>query len=329
MILRTKNNSGIILFVVLWIMVILTLLTIGLGWQTHVELTLAKNFKGKIQSKYLALSGLNYAIDVIKKDKNNKDLHKPDIFNLQIISKQIPLETGYFQVASFIDEESKININAISQNNYQILVNLLQQLGVDQETATTVSCSVIDWIDNDNDIFNSSCGAENSYYQDLGYNSKNQPFDSVEEMLLLRGMNKNIFQKIKNFITIYPAHGAFLIDIDTAPEEILKAFAESFVGAQTNTGIEDANSLVRNIMEYRKTLTDSNATTQERAIEANKINLNPKENTIFLMMQAQRQRSPQYFNIHVIGTDQLSQASTEITATLQRNDFSVLSWHRN
>ena len=66
---KVENNSGIILFAALWILVILSLLAVGLGWQTHVELTLAKHLTGKIQSKYMALSGLMYVLDKIKKDK--------------------------------------------------------------------------------------------------------------------------------------------------------------------------------------------------------------------------------------------------------------------
>ena len=327
--LKAKNNSGIILIVVLWIMVILTLLTIGLGWQTHIELTLAKNYKGKIQSKYIALSGLSFALDIIKKDNRNTDLHKPDILNPQVYSKTVPLGTGYFKVVSLQDVESRINLNALDPNNYQILVNLLEKLGTDHETAMTISCSVLDWKDSDNNILNPPYGAENDYYKDIGYVSKNKNLDSVEELLLVRGMNKDIFQKIKNFITIYPTNGSLLINLDTAPEEVLRVFAESFAGAQTNTDTEDADSLVNKIMEYRDTLTDNSATAQERAIEANKIGLNPKENVIFLMMQSRRQRTPQYFNIDVIGVDQQSQASTEITTTLQSKDLTILSWHRN
>ncbi len=329
MMLRTKNNSGIILIVVLWIMVILTLLTIGIGWQTHIELTLAKNFRGKVQSKYIALSGLTYAMDLIKNSTNNKDLHKPDVLNSQVFSKTIPLGTGYFKVKSIQDVESRINLNAIDPNNYRILTNLLEKLGIDRETAMTITYSVIDWKDTDKTVLNPPYGAENDFYQEIGYNAKNQPLESVEEILLIRGMNKDIYQKIKDFITIYPTSGALLINIDTASEEVLRAFAENFAGPLTNTSIEDASSLVDKIMEYRRTLTDTSTTAQERAVETNKMSLNSKENSIFLTMQSQRQRTSQYFNIQVVGVDEESQASTEISTTIQIKDLAVLSWHRN
>lgn len=329
MIKISKNNSGIILFAVLWIMVILSLLAIGLGRQTHIELTLAKYFNAKIQSKYMAYSGLTYAIDLVKKDNMNKDLGKRDVFNPAVYSKTIQLGSGYFKVIELQDEASKININAITPTNYQILTNLLMQVGVDEQTSLTIASSVVDWTDTDNTTFNPPYGAEEDYYQRVGYSCKNQAFDSIQEITLVQGMNKNIFQKIKDFITIDPVQGPLLINLDTASQEVLRAFAKSFTGPQTNTSLEDADSLVNNIMEYRKSKDSPNESAQDRAIEANKMNLNSKESAIFLMMQAQRQRIPEYIHIHVQGIEPTTKASTDLTATLQRSDYSFLRWHRN
>ncbi len=310
-------------------MVILSLLAIGLGRQTHVELTLAKHFKGKIQSKYIAFSGLIYAIDLLKKDTLNKDLIKPDVFNPEIFSKPFKIGSGSFRIVQLQDEESKININAVTTTNYLVLSNLLTQVGVDEQTALTISSSVIDWIDDDTTVFNAPYGSEDETYKPLGYESKNQPFESVQELLLIRGMNKNIFQKIKDFITIDPAQGPFLINLDMASVEVLHAFARSFCGPQTNTSIEDADNLVEKIMDYRKTLNSINSTAQERALESNKISLNSKESAIFQMMQSQRQKTPQYIHIQVTGIDDTTKATTDLHVTIKRNELSLLHWQRN
>src|SRR3989338_5016593 len=71
-------RSGTILVSVLWILVILTVLTVSLGRNTHVELSLVKHAVGKLKSKYIARAGFVYALDRIRKDTADADAAKRD-----------------------------------------------------------------------------------------------------------------------------------------------------------------------------------------------------------------------------------------------------------
>jgi type II secretory pathway component PulK len=52
------------------------------------------------------------------------------------------------------------------------------------------------------------------------YRAKNSNFDVLEELLLIKGVNNNIFEKLKDYITIY---GDGRVNINTASKPVLLA----------------------------------------------------------------------------------------------------------
>ena len=83
-----------------------------------------------------------------------------------------------------------MNINTVSEKT---LRNILTQLGLEGEKRDIVADSILDWRDPDD--FIRINGAENDYYQSLKepYNCKNGNLDSVEELLLVRGVTPELF----------------------------------------------------------------------------------------------------------------------------------------
>ena len=68
--------------------------------------------------------------------------------------------------------------------------------------------AVKDWVDTDQDVFK-QVGAENDFYsgEHRGYPCKNAPFDSVAEVLLVRGVTPAIFAKMREYVTVFPQQG--------------------------------------------------------------------------------------------------------------------------
>jgi type II secretory pathway component PulK len=89
------------------------------------------------------------------------------------------------------DEASKINVNAVMQQDSsgQTLQNMLLQL---PNMTQDVVDAVIDWIDADEQP--RASGAESDYYSGLTppYNTKDGPLDSIEELLLVRGVTPQL-----------------------------------------------------------------------------------------------------------------------------------------
>jgi hypothetical protein len=116
------------------------------------------------------------------------------------------------------DEEGKININMLEA---KVLSPFFQKAGgMEQEQADEVSYAIVDWRDTDDSLSHPEYGAESDYYEDLDtpYESKNYKFESLEELLLVRGVTPELFEKVKPFITIY---GTGVVNINTAPREVL------------------------------------------------------------------------------------------------------------
>jgi general secretion pathway protein K len=69
----------------------------------------------------------------------------------------------------------------------------LTNLGVEGEARDIIVDSILDWRDADD--FYRIHGAENDYYQSLKepYRCKNGNFDSIEELLLVRGITPALF----------------------------------------------------------------------------------------------------------------------------------------
>ncbi len=354
---RLKNNSGIILVLVLWIVVILSLLAFGLSRKTSIDLALTKYMVGQVKAKYIALAGLIYALNQVKQDSQDettrfldtlyqcgislKDKTTEDIF------KHIPIGEGYFTVSyrspkassqdnviyyGLQDEERRININALNEESYLVFKQLIILLGVDEDKAETIASSTVDWHDEDSAVTHDPAGAEDSYYMRLSkpYHCKNSPFDSIEELLLVKGMTTEIFDKIKDYVTIFPKKGNLLINFDTASEIILRSLARGTVIPGSTTSLEDADSLVKKIISYRKGEDGQEMTEDDQIVDMNKMGISvDKEYVVLVMLSKYKTNMSKFLRVHITGVDDSTLIQANIEAIVQRDNLSTVYWYRD
>ncbi len=84
-------------------------------------------------------------------------------------------------------ESAKLDLNHASDAQLELLFTPLL-LDLQVENAPELIAAILDWRDEDSEAREG--GAENEYYNDLepAYNAKNGPFDTVEELLLVKGI---------------------------------------------------------------------------------------------------------------------------------------------
>ena len=89
-----------------------------------------------------------------------------------------------------MSESGKVNINIVSES---LLRKIIGQFGLEGEAKDVVVDSILDWRDPDD--FYRVNGADNDYYLSLKepYYCKNANFDSIEELLLIRGVTPDLF----------------------------------------------------------------------------------------------------------------------------------------
>jgi general secretion pathway protein K len=103
---------------------------------------------------------------------------------------------GQGTVSLSMDElESKININRADE---QLLKQVLTTQGADANEISVVTDSILDWLDPDDNT--RPAGAESDYYlgQTPSYYAKNAPIDNLDELLLIKGISRDMFTGISS-----------------------------------------------------------------------------------------------------------------------------------
>jgi len=256
-------TRGAILIIVTWILAIMTLFAVGIGFRMGLEIKLTRYNLDRLKALYIAKAGINKAVtekweEYVEGRSLGVDAFSERWANDKEHFKNAKVGGGTFTLSyspheqdrsdkeiflyGLEDETSKININ--SDKGLPILRNILLSSDMDLEQAESIVASIEDWRDEDDTPKLSggiSSGAEDSYYQTLEqpYSTSARDFIDVKELLLVKGITEKIFYDILiDNITIF---GDGKININTANIDVLSA--------AIGIGYPE---LASKIMEYRK-----------------------------------------------------------------------------
>jgi len=164
------------------------------------------------QARSLAISGVHFAAAALA-DANTVNAWNGNVFDNPSAFRNVSVNAddrlrfaGRFSLPSpppvddalngstqtrfgVLDESSKINVNALvatsADRAYEILLKL-------PNMTEEIADAIIDWIDTD--VEARANGAENEFYGGLsnGYRCKNGPLDTLDELLLVRGVTPQL-----------------------------------------------------------------------------------------------------------------------------------------
>ncbi len=217
---RVSSIRGMALLMVLAVVVLLSIIVAGLWESTQPGWDESTLSRARFQAGVLAESGANIAShpDVEPGD----DALRHDFGNGRTYEVRITTEGGRILVNDLADEKI---LNAVRE--------LFILWGVDANSAAIAAESIADWIDTDSD--QRSNGAENPFYAALDYEEfpPNQDFTSLEQLLFVRGMDQvaKIQPLWRDYFTVY---GDGLIDVNSAPAQLLEAFFGTTADAAVN-----------------------------------------------------------------------------------------------
>ena len=203
-----QRENGIALFLVLWVLTLLSVIVGEFCYAMRTEVNITRNFKEEIQAYYIAEAGLYFAVtEFIKAEKSPQkapDMEEEEEAKIRWrINADIPaieFEQGWFKV-NIGNESGKININKATLGLLKILLN---GFDLEEETQNIIVDSIMDW--RDKDKLHRLNGAEDDYYNSLPepYECKDGDFESLEELLLVRGVTPEIFHGgLKDMVTIF------------------------------------------------------------------------------------------------------------------------------
>lgn len=190
-----RGERGVALIVVLWVIMVLSLLIGGFAFSMHVETQVASFGRKEQKAAALARAGVEVArwqlLEHLKSPKDGGfDALNQAWFTNEEFYVNHALGDGTFSV-QVEDEEQRLPINQLTEEQW---LRLFEALGVEATEGEAMMDCILDWTD-DNDLHRLN-GAESDYYLQLPqpYRAKDGPFDRVEELLLVKGMTRELFE---------------------------------------------------------------------------------------------------------------------------------------
>lgn len=190
---RANRRHGVALLVVLWVLVLLTLITLSHAGEMRSELRLAVRGAEELQARTLAESAVELAIAALREDDVVGDDLAASWRDDETRFRSIAMEGGRVWVWfgehdpgdgrelrwGVRDEASRLNVNVATRDQ------LLAIPGMDEELAD----AILDWRDGDAEP--RELGAEVEFYAllDTPYLPKNGPFETLEELLAVAGFD--------------------------------------------------------------------------------------------------------------------------------------------
>jgi general secretion pathway protein K len=264
---RLLNNRGVALITVLLIISILIAVAVELNRSSRAEIYDAANVSDGIKLTYIAKSGFYAGSALLINFRHDYVSLRDEWANAELLSAkaQTLFPDGFFVVA-IEDEAGKIPLNTLVGSNNQfnpdiknILINLLKlpEFGLDERKALDIVEAIKDWIDADEEF--TGGGAESSYYASLDppYTAKNKPLDCIEELLMVKGITKELFAGTKEkpglaqYLTIY---GDGYININTAPALVLRALSPQIsadIAGKMDEYRKNTGNILSNILWYQ------------------------------------------------------------------------------
>jgi general secretion pathway protein K len=248
-----NNQRGIALIIALLMVSIIVAVTIQWNRSTRSEIYEAANLSDGIRLRYVAESGFYAGEAILLADKNGYDALTEDWAKTEMLALKSEglFENGSFNL-SIEDEGGRIPVNRlVAGNGYnapirEMLLRLLTgpSFRLSRDQAGEVVDALKDWIDADDEV--TGAGAEGRYYAGLDrpYAAKNAPLDCIEELLMVRGVTRELFYgtgETSGLATCLTVFGDGKININTAPKPVLRALSAEMT--------EDA---VKRLDDYRR-----------------------------------------------------------------------------
>jgi len=197
-------RRGIVLLAVLVVVVLLTLAAYQYAELMTAEYQAVDSYRRSAQARAFAESGIHYTAALLASQPVNTQ-DNAQAFGARLVQPgDHPRFQGRFSIVAaagpdegagfrygVIDEGGKLNLNALLtlDSSGQIAHDMLLKL---PNMTEEVVNAILDWIDPDDTP--RANGAENSFYstQDPAYRCKNGPLDSLDELLLVRGVTPQL-----------------------------------------------------------------------------------------------------------------------------------------
>lgn len=338
------NNKGVVLIMVLWVLLVLSLIAWGLSRRSSLEVSVLETYRGKLLSYAAARAGVNNMLDLLQRTPSDKDTlystgisidktkSPVDIFS-HIDAGQNAYAIVQWPARNFNtggdkpqleyglrDEAGRINVNAIGISNYQILSALLQLKGLSQGNGDKLALAIVNYTG-----VNAAVSDNNSFMSlnNSVLKPKNRHYDNILELLEVDGMTKEIFDKIKDDLTVYGnSQNGLWINTDTANNDVIQSVANA--AARLNPSVNTAD-IISQACTIRDGADGQSFTSDDGIGSIASVN-DP------IWPAVLQEGSSNYYRARVVGVDGNSGARTVLDVVIHHKQGApgeIVSWQRD
>ena len=242
--LRYKQK-GVALITVMLILALATILAVSMSSRQQLDIHRTANIINFEQAYQYVLGAESWTKQILKRDlEDNKTDSLDDDWAKAL--PPLPIEGGQM-TGQVEDLQARFNLNNLVKDGkpnklyIERFKRLLRNIGLNEDIAVVI----VDWVDTNEETGFS--GAEDNEYLNStpAYRTANQPMDDVSELLLIKGVGFEAYEKLRPFVCVLKSEVE--INVNTASPEVLSSIVNDIT-------FEDAKSLVeeRNKETYKK-----------------------------------------------------------------------------
>ncbi|MBK7002137.1 MAG: general secretion pathway protein GspK [Rhodoferax sp.] len=196
-----QNHSGVALVLVLWVITLLSVIAGNFAYSMRSEAQIASNLLHVAQAQAQADAGFHRALfELLKPPTDLQRWQANGVEHLFVLD-------GFELRVSILDESGKIDLNVAPA---ALLKGLFKSAGLSEEASTELLEKV-----RPTNATNASNAANIT---------PPKPFESVDDLQKIEGMNAALFQKLAPALTVYSGLG--IINAQVAAREVLLAIPD-------------------------------------------------------------------------------------------------------
>lgn len=219
---EVSRRRAVVLPVVLLVIALLAVIGAMFAFHVHADVASLRAVEARLQTRLAAEAGVEYVKLMLRTSRldrarwydNPEELNRvlvwgdgtaPQDWGLTRENKDLgvayrfsivaddPTDDEEFTRFGITDESSKLNLNKATSDQLNVLVRIATS-GDSEIDPQAIVDAILDWRDADSDASGEEGDTEGDYYKELPrpYLVKNAAFDSVEELLLVKGVTESL-----------------------------------------------------------------------------------------------------------------------------------------
>jgi len=248
------RQGGAAVLVAMLVVAIAALAASSFMFRSRVEWRRLENLTRMDQAHWVLRAAQLWGAAVLLDDARHSSVdHLGELWATQLP----PVEAEGYRVSGAIEDlEGRFNLNnlvtdgQIDNQQLAVFVRLLRTLHLPE----TLAVAAADWMDAD-DVPVNADSVDSAYYQSLAtpYRAANHPLINANELLRVRGFDRNILSALRPYVTALPTRTP--INVNTASPEVLTALVEGLSSEEAYTmAAKRERTYYRNTEDFQQAL---------------------------------------------------------------------------